>query len=93
VVSASDWIIEYENTIGDVCKMVGEFYGAGYASAAEIFANEINAELLKHKLTPRFETKHKKFPAACPQCGGTLPFTYSDVSVTCPFCSSVIRAD
>jgi len=93
VVSASDWIIEYDDTMDDVCKMVGELYGAGYTPAAEIFANEINAELVKHKIKPRFETKHTKFPTACPQCGGTLPFTYSDVSVTCPFCSSVIRAD
>jgi hypothetical protein len=93
VVSASDWIIESDDTIDDVCKMVGELYGAGYESAAEIFANEINTELVKHELKPRFQTKHGKFPMACPQCGGTLPFTYSDVSVTCPFCSSVIRAE
>jgi hypothetical protein len=45
VVSATDWIIECENTIDDVCKIVGELYGAGYAPAAEMFANEINAEL------------------------------------------------
>jgi tetratricopeptide (TPR) repeat protein len=93
VISNSDWIRLSEGTVDDFCKMVGEFYGAGFEPAADVFANEINAELVKHKLPPRFETRHGKFPSACPQCGGTLPFTYSDVSVTCPFCNSVFRAE
>jgi len=93
VIGDSDWIRLSEGTVDDLCKMVGEFYGAGYEPAADLFANEINAELVKNKLPPRFETRHGKFPAACPQCGGTLPFTYSDVSITCPFCKSVIRAE
>ena len=92
VVGSSDWIIKMDHTLEDICKMVGEFYGAGYGTAADLFANEINAELVRNHLPPRFESKHGKFPAACPQCGGNLPFTYSDVSVTCPFCKSVIAA-
>ena len=93
VIGGSDWIRLSDAAVDDICKMVGEFYGAGYAHAADMFANEINAELIKNNLPARFETKHGKFPEACPQCGGTLPFTYSDASITCPFCSSVIRAE
>jgi hypothetical protein len=93
VIGSSDWMIEMDDTRDDICRIVGEFYEAGYGAAADLFANEINAELARHQLPPRFETKHGKFPAACPQCGGNLPFTYSDVSVTCPFCNSVIAAE
>lgn len=93
VIGDSDWITDSVDTVDDVCKMVGELYGAGYAPAADVLANEINAKLVAHKLPARFETKHGKFPTACPQCGGVLPFTYSDSSVTCPFCSSAVRAE
>ncbi len=93
VIGTSDWMLERDDSMASFCNMVGEFVGAGYSTAAELFANEINAELARHKMAPRFETKHGKFPAACPQCGGNLPFTYSDVSVTCPFCKSVIGAE
>ena len=93
VIGTSDWMLEMDDTLGKICSTVGELYGAGYAAAAELFANEINAELARHKLPPRFETKHGKFPVNCPQCGGNLPFTYSDISVTCPFCNSVIAAE
>jgi len=61
VISDSGWITKSDHTVDDICAMVGELYGGGYAPAAEIFANEINAELVKHNLAPRFETKHGKF--------------------------------
>ena len=93
VISDSGWITKSGHTVDDICNMVGELYGGGYAPAADVLSSEINAELVKHDLPPRFETKHGKFPTACPQCGGTLPFTYSDVSIICPFCSAVIRAE
>jgi len=81
------------STVDDLCKMVGELYVAGYATAADAFANEINEQLVAKGLPARLETKHGKFPTTCPQCGGALPFTYSDDSLTCPFCSSVIHAE
>ena len=81
-----------DSTVDDLCKMVGELYVAGYATAADAFAKEINERLIALGLPARLETKHAKFPITCPQCGGTLPFTYSDDNLTCPFCSSVIHA-
>jgi hypothetical protein len=92
VIAASNWF-PADSTVDDICEMVGEFYTEGYATVADMFANEINAEYVKHNLPVRFTTKHGKFPTNCPQCGGTLPFTYSDVSVTCPFCSAVVRPE
>jgi len=92
VIANADWLKDSKTT-DDICKMVGELYAAGYALAADTFANEINDALLAHKLPPRFETKHGKFPLACPQCGGALPSAYSDLSLTCPFCGAVIHAE
>lgn len=92
VISDSDWLSMSSDTVDDLCKMVGELYVAGYATAADAFEREINEQLVAHNLPPRSETKHGLFPTTCPQCGGALPFTYSDVSLTCPFCSCVIRA-
>jgi len=62
-------------------------------TAADAFANEINEQLVTKGLPARLETKHGKFPTTCSQCGGALPFTYSEVNLTCPFCSSVIHAE
>jgi hypothetical protein len=92
VIGATDWI-RSDSTVDDFCKMVGELYVAGYATAADAFQQEINAQLVAHNLPPRTVTKRGKFPETCPQCGGTLPFTNSDESLTCPFCSCVIRAE
>ena len=92
VIARTDWLKE-SNTTDDICKMVGEFYEAGYAPAADTFANEINAALVAHNLPPRFDTKHGKFPVVCPQCGGALPTAYTDLSLTCPFCQAVIHAE
>jgi hypothetical protein len=62
VISDSGWITKSDHTVDDICNMVGELYGAGDATAAEIFGNEINAELVKNNLPPRFQTSHRKFP-------------------------------
>lgn len=86
------WFNSSSDELDDLFKMVGELYAAGYATAADAFAREINQQLVAHNLPPRSETRHGHFPTTCPQCGGTLPFSYSDESVTCPFCSCVIRA-
>ena len=93
VISDSGWLSMSDGTVDDLCKMVGELYVAGYATAADTFFREINEQLVAHNLPPRTEARHGKFPATCPQCGGTLPFTNSDESLTCPFCSCVIRAE
>ena len=93
VISDSDWLSMSDDTVDDLCKMVGELYVAGYATAADAFFREINEQLMAHNLPPRTEARHGKFPATCPQCGGTLAFTNSDESLTCPFCSCVIRAE
>lgn len=65
-------------------KAWDEAHGYGrsgnFAAAAEVY-ERLAAESLQYN------------ELICPQCGGTLPFTYNDVSVTCPFCSSVIRAE
>src|SRR5258706_8708237 len=53
VISDSGWITKSDSTLDDICAMVGELYGAGDATAAEIFSNEINTELVKHNLPPR----------------------------------------
>ena len=80
------------STVDDLCKMVGELYVAGCATAADSFANEINEQLVAKGLPARLATKHGKFPTTCPQCGGELPFTYADDNIICPFCSSVIHS-
>jgi hypothetical protein len=92
VISDSNWLRMSSETVDDLCKMVGELYVAGYATAADTFLREINEQLVAHDLPPRSEVKHGKFPTTCPQCAGTLPSTYSDESLTCPFCGCVIRA-
>lgn len=92
VIANTDWL-KNSNTTDDICKLVGEFYEAGYAPAANSFANEINAALLAHQLPLRFDTKHGKFPAVCPQCGGALPSAFTDLSLTCPFCGTSIHAE
>jgi len=93
VIANTVWIKDSSATVDDICKMVGEFYEAGYAPAADTFANEINAALIRNGLPPRFDTKHGKFPATCPQCGGALPSAFTDLSVTCPFCNTVVHAE
>jgi hypothetical protein len=93
VIANSDWINLSKDTVEDICQMVGEFYAAGYGTAADMFAGDINAALAAHNQPLRFETNHGKFPALCPQCGGTLPSNYSDSSVTCSFCGSVIHGE
>ena len=93
VIGNSVWMTDSSSDVEDICNMVGEFYAAGYEAAAEVFANEINTALAKRNLKPRFQTKHGRFPAACPHCGSPLPFTYSDLSVTCAFCETVISAE
>jgi hypothetical protein len=92
VISASDWLSSSSDTVDDLCKMVGELYVAGYATAADAFSSEINEQLVAHDLPARSQIKHGKFPTTCPQCGGSLPSTYSDESLTCPFCSCIIHA-
>jgi hypothetical protein len=91
-IADTDWFPK-DDVVEDICSMVGEFYTDGFATAADTFANEINAVYAKHGLPLRLTTKHNKFPTNCPQCGGVLPFTYSDLSVTCPFCGAVVRGD
>ena len=93
VIANSEWINLSKDTVEDICQMVGEFYAAGYGAAADLFAGEINAALAAHNLPARFQTTHGKFPALCPQCGGALPVNYSDSSVTCSFCGSVIQGE
>lgn len=92
-ISKSDWIMEMDEHVDDICNIVGEMYAAGFPTAADTFAAEINVELQKHNLPTRLEVKRGKFPSVCPQCGGALPFTNSDQSLTCPFCESVIHAE
>jgi len=93
VIANSEWINLSKDTVEDICQMVGEFHPAGYGAAADLFAGEINAALAAHNLPPRFQTTHGKFPALCPQCGGAIPLTYTDTSVTCSFCGSVIKGE
>jgi hypothetical protein len=91
VISDSDWISKSSDTVDDLCKIVGELYAAGYLSAADTFSREINEELIAHGLPARFDIKRGQFPTSCPQCGGSLPSTFNEESLTCPYCGSVIH--
>lgn len=92
-ISEKGWIKTSKSAVDDLCKIVGELYVSGYATAADTFAREINEQLEKNGLPPRLEIRRGKFPTTCPQCAGALPFSYSESSVTCTFCGSVVRAD
>ncbi len=49
VISDSGWITKSDSTLDDICAMVGELYGAGDATAAEIFSNEITPAPLRNE--------------------------------------------
>jgi len=92
VISPTSWFPE-DKSCQELFELVGDFYARGYGEAAEQFAEDINAQLRKQKLPERFARHRGTLPSECPNCGGILPQTLSDVSVKCPFCGLVVRSE
>jgi hypothetical protein len=91
--SEKSWLKMSTSAVDELSKMVGELYVSGYATAADTFAREINEQLVLNGLPPQLEIRRGKFPTTCAQCGGALPFTYSESSIPCPFCGAVVHAE
>ena len=76
-------------------SMVSKLYAAGFLYEGEKLAIESNLALEKYGLPVRCSVapvRRSKFPSLCVQCGGTLPQTAFEMSVTCMFCSTVVYA-
>src|SRR5436190_535321 len=53
VIGGTSWFTSSSDEVADLFEMVGELYAAGYATAADTFAREINEQLVAHDLPPR----------------------------------------
>jgi hypothetical protein len=79
----------------ELVSMVSKLYAAGYLDEGEKLAIESNTNFEKYGLPVRcaaVPVGRSKFPSLCTQCGGTLPPSSFEKSITCTFCETVVYA-
>ena len=79
-----------------VIQMVSQLYAAGYTDEGQALSAEANTQFETFGLHVRCAAapvRRSEFPSLCTQCGGSLPPGLFDLSITCPFCQTVIYSN
>ncbi len=82
-------------------EVLGELRAAGYHAEADALARDVNERLAglgaplasTPASAPAEPPPPKKFPGACPQCGGRLPRSFGEDEIECDYCGTVIRGE
>ncbi|MCY7345930.1 MAG: hypothetical protein LH614_06875 [Pyrinomonadaceae bacterium] len=77
----------------NLTSMVSNFFAAGYAAEAAVFAGEVNHQLESFGLPMRCAVVpvHKNiFPTSCTDCGGNLSHNPYQDTAQCGYCKAII---
>lgn len=79
----------------NLMAMVSQFFAAGYAAEAAVFAGEVNRELEKYELPVRcaaVPVRKNIFPVSCSDCGANLSHNPYQETAQCSYCRAIVYA-